>query len=448
MRFIVQLVLCIVLLGAGVAGFILLKDGKLPTSDSTAQQPATDQDSASSESAQDPTTDSSGSNAEAQTPAQSAKPWPVAIETINKTATSPTVGMFGVVETPRETSLTAAVNADVVDVNVLEGKRVGKGQALVELDATDIRLNIAQRKAELAEVDASVAAEQRRHEANIESLEAEQELLRLSKNQLERYSKLAQRQIGTKAAADDAARVVKQQELAITNRRNAIDDHTTTIATLDARRARAQAQLAQSERNLDRTLITAPFGGVVTAVAVSPGDRVRSGEPLVTLYDTDFVEVRAQIPNRHVSTVQKALADGVEITARGSIEEATTDLRLDRLAAVAKAGSGGVEALLRVTGDSAPGLGRTINILLNLPAVPDAFSVPSAAIKDGCCVFVVRDNKLVRITTTRVGEIKTSGGGSRVLMTSEAIVNGDSLVVSQVPSARDGLVVEITAPTQ
>ncbi len=444
MKFIFQLLLCVVLLGAGVAGFLVLKNGKLPSRSDVIESPA---DDASGAQVANDESASAGAPA-AQSESKPVKPWPVAVENVVIAATSPTVGMFGTVETPRETNLTAAVNADVVDVNALEGQRVGKGEALVELDATDIRLNIAQRKAELAEIDANVAAQQRRYQANLESLEAERELLRLSQNQLERYSKLAKRQIGTRAAADDAARVVKQQELAITTRQNAIDDHATTMATFDARRARSQAQLAQSERDLDRTLITAPFAGVLTAVTVSPGDRVRSGEPLITLYDTDFVEVRAQIPNRHVATVQEALANGVTINATGTIQDTTTDLRLDRLAAVAKAGSGGVDALLRVTGGTAPGLGRTINVVLNLPPVANAFSTPGAAVVDGCCVFVVRDNKLVRISTTRVGEIKQVTGGSRVLMISDDIKDGDQIVVSQVPSARDGLVVQVTTSTE
>jgi len=231
-----------------------------------------------------------------------------------------------------------------------------------------------------------------------------------------------------------------------TNRQNAIDDHATTVATFDARRARAKAQLQQSERNLQRTLITAPFSGVVTSVAVSPGDRVLSSSPLVTLYDTDFVEVRAQIPNRHVPTVERALAAGQEISATGNIESATTRLRLDRLAAVARAGSGGVDALLRVVDDSPPSLGRTLNVVLDLPAIADAFTVPSGAIKNNNKIFVVRDNKLASITINRAGDVQTSDGSTRALVTSPDIVDGDRLVVSQVPSARDGMAVRIAAP--
>ena len=44
----------------------------------------------------------------------------------------------------------------------------------------------------------------------------------------------------------------------------------------------------------------APFNGRIVEVMVSPGRRTRVGDPLVDLFDTDALVLRAQLPARHL----------------------------------------------------------------------------------------------------------------------------------------------------
>ena len=60
-------------------------------------------------------------------------------------------------------------------VAVVEGDRVAKGQVLVRLDDRDARLQLLQREAELRQAEARIAAEQLRHEANLETLPRERQ---------------------------------------------------------------------------------------------------------------------------------------------------------------------------------------------------------------------------------------------------------------------------------
>ncbi|GIT24389.1 MAG: hypothetical protein CM1200mP41_04330 [Gammaproteobacteria bacterium] len=94
-----------------------------------------------------------------------------------------------------------------------------------------------------------------------------------------------------------------------------INDHNPRLAQLRARQQRAKALHDQVHNDLERTAVRALAPGKVTAIHVSPGDRVRAGDQLVDVFDTRLIEVRAQIPNRHLPTLRHGLSTGAAITA-------------------------------------------------------------------------------------------------------------------------------------
>lgn len=437
MKILIQILLCIVLLVAGFGGFKLLTGNK---PDGAAPQAA----SSKPGDAQSDTASASTKGADTTGPTK-ALPAPVAVVAISKASRSPAIALFGTVESPRESALSAALSADVIKVNVLEGRSVEAGAVLIELDPADIRLNIAAREAEIAEIAASLQAEQTRHQANLRSLESERELLRLSQEKLKRYTQLAEREIGTRAAADEAAREVQQQQLSITQRQNAINEHVSNVGSLDARRSRLDAQLEKDRRDLERTQIRAPVSGVVTEVRTSPGNRVRSGEILLTLYDREFVEVRAQIPNRYLPVIEQALETGSIIKASSEFEGRSMTLELDRFAAKTRSGTGGVDALLRIVAGQQPQLGRTLDLELELPAIENSFEIPATAFRDEREVIVVRDSKIEFLPVTRVGR---SAGSGNWLVTSPDLTENDIVVVSPLPGVRAGLEVSVSGKGQ
>ena len=131
---------------------------------------------------------------------------------------------------------------------------------------------------------------------------------------LKRAERLAKTQTGTQARVDEAQRALRLQALALTNRQRAVNDHTPRLAQLDARLNRSKAVRDQVRRDLQRSELTAPFDGRITAVHVSPGDRVRPGDQLIDLFDTYFVELRTQVPNRYLPTLRQALNHGSSLS--------------------------------------------------------------------------------------------------------------------------------------
>lgn len=432
LRHIAGFALCLAL---GVGGFILFKN----SSDRGDASASTAESTAESTAAQ--TNGDTESGTETSPPATSAIP--VSVLIANKQTLSPELTLYGVVESPRQSNLSAAVNADVVAVEVFEGSQVDSGSVMIKLDTTDLELVQAQRRADVAEIQANIDSQKRNHQANLESLGKEQELLELYRRALSRAQKLASSRVGSEAAIDDSLRLVQQQELSLTSRQRAIDEHESANAVLDARLARALAALNQSERDVGRALITAPFNGRVTDVSVSPGNRVRTGDILMSMYDTRYVEARAQLPSRYVQSFQNSLSAGADIQAQGQIEGQQHSLSMDRMGGRIQSGSGSLDALFRFDGENPPQLGRTISLTVKLPPVSNVISLPNTAVRNGDRVYRVIENRLESVNVRRIGEFSNAQGESRIIIKSDQLLDNDRIIVSQLTNAIDGMTVQV-----
>ena len=372
--------------------------------------------------------------------------WPVSVEAVRPGRYSPTLVLYGRLESRWSTRLTAGIDADVVEVPVVEGEAVADGQLLVLLDDRDARLQLAQREAELAQAEARVRSEISRHQANVESLPREQSLVALARSEVARLQDLVDSRAGAQSALDTARQAAERQAIALAARRQLVDEHEARLAEVEAARARAEALRDQARLEVERARVTAPFDGRITTVEVSPGRRVRTGDPLVRLFATEALLVRAQVPSRHLATVRAALDAGVDLVARGEVDGRPLQARLRGLAGEAAAATGGVDALFDVIGgDVQLSEGRFVALRLALPARDGLVSLPHEAIYGTDRVYVVDPAGRMRSRTVRrVGEWFGPDGESRVLVEAPALAPGDRVVSTQLPNAIDGLLVQVS----
>lgn len=370
--------------------------------------------------------------------------WPVEAATVEFKELAPTVRLYGRIESPRESRLRAALAADVVSSSVLVGQAVKQGQSLIQLDDSDARLTLAQREADLAEIQAQIKSENNRHATDMALLRQDEQLLALAQTSLDRAMKLAETQSGSQANVDSALEAVARQTLALTIRQNTIEDHPARLAQLRARLKRAEAMRDQATQNLERTQITAPFDGRVTEVHVSPGDRTHPGEPLVSLFDMDYTEVRAQIPNRYLTKLRNSLRQKDRIRASTTMDGVDVPLTLVRLAGKIESGDGGVDGFFQLPPDHpALELGRTLAILVTLPAEEGVFALPVTAVYGADAAYRIKDSRLERVRLQRVGEYRNGEWGSWSLFRSDDLKPGDVILTGQLPNAVEGLRVEV-----
>lgn len=369
------------------------------------------------------------------------KEWPVSVELVKRQSLSPAIQLYGRVESPREAQLSSAVTADVVEVLTLEGELVSQGAVLAHLDDHDVRNVIAQHDAELADLRAQIKSEDQRYASDMEALKFENRMLSLANRSLERARKLADTKVGTQSGVDDASNRLQQNALAVSNRKRSIADHDARKAQLEARLKRAQVLRDQAERDLERTLIKAPFDGRVTNVKVSPGNRVRSGDVLIEMFDTALLEIRVQIPTRQLVAVRNGWQSSEEISGVATLDGRLIPVMLQRLGG--RVEQGGVVAFFRLKNDNTKlELGRTLALEIDLPEVNDVISVPYEAVYGNDVVYKIVEGRLVSVMVERMGELSNE----RLLVRNDGLKEGDQIVVSQLPGAVEGLRVKPVSP--
>ena len=366
--------------------------------------------------------------------------WTVAAVAVEPGTVTPRLVLFARVDSPRITNLSSAVAADVVAVDVLEGQRASADDRLLALDDREVRLVLAQRDAEMARFEANLEHEMLRYRNDLAALEHEKALLEITRREVERARDLAERGVGSKASLDQARRDEERQILTVEQRKLAIREHDSRRKQIEAQLAQARAQRSRAMLDLDRTQVYPPFDGRITEVFVSPGDRVRPGDRLLTLYDTETVELRAQIPLRRLPVVRAALERGESLSARAVVDGREIRAVLHRLTALVDRGSGGADALFRVTeGNAWLQIGRTVEIILDLPPVRDAVTVPRGALYGTDRVFVIDGERMRSVDVERLGETRSGDGDDRLILRSPYLEASDRLIVTHLPNAINGL---------
>jgi HlyD family secretion protein len=377
------------------------------------------------------------------------KSWMVAVMPAKLQALSPQISIYGKVESPYVTKLTAAINADVKTVTSKEGQSVSKGQVLVQLHGDDYLLQLKQRKAEASEIDAQINSELDRHDSNLQALEHEKSLLNLASKRMERAQSLKRENLSTQSLIDEAEQVVVTQQLVVNARMLAIKDHDARLAQLKARAIKADALRGIAALNVKRSKIVAPFSGKITQVNVSPGDRVKVGDPIIELYDHTTLEIRAQIPTQHESTIHRALSENTPLIGTALLNQQTIPVTLDRVSGKISQGSGGLDGLFRVdTLNEHLQLGRTLELKLSLPIIENLVALPREAIYGSNRIYLLVDNRLSALLVERIGEIQYEKNINFVLIKSADLKPGDSIVTTQLPNAIDGLLVKVAINSQ
>jgi RND family efflux transporter MFP subunit len=239
----------------------------------------------------------------------------------------------------------AALSADtpgrIVELNVEEGMRVPKGfvvarlyadeyQAALEVAAADVAAARSTLEREVAARDTAAADRDRlaaavdAASAAITEAEAERKLWTL---QLQRYRDMVASGAENQRALDEAeatfAATVARVESAIANRASAVAEKAQADARVKEQEsliavARAGVTLREAARDqaaatLDKTIIRAPFDGIVVlkdaevGEVVSPNVQVGANArgSVATMVDFESLEIQAEVPEATIARVEQ-----------------------------------------------------------------------------------------------------------------------------------------------
>lgn len=194
-------------------------------------------------------------------------PAPVVVAEAKRDLFSATLWVSGTVVSKNDARIAAETDGRinwVADV----GARISEGEPIAQIDATDLRLQLADSEAQLGSLHSQ---------------------LKYQDSSLKRLQQLATSNNASATQLDEA-----QSQLDIT-RQNI---------------KRAEVSIAQIKRRISQTAVLAPFPGIVAERLIRTGEFVSRGLPVARLVDTEHREIRAQAP----LSVASWMRDGMEVT--------------------------------------------------------------------------------------------------------------------------------------
>ena len=220
-----------------------------------------------------------------------------------------------------------------------------------------------------------------------------------------------------------------------------------SIAEAEARLMRAQADLKLAELRLERTNISLPYDGRVTASdvevgeLVGPADRVdRPTSRLGIVYRTEALQVAVPIELRDLEYLDPVIGRSARVVG----EMAGWEARVERVSSVVAPRTRLASVFLKFAEDahpdSLPAPGSFVEVDIAGPVHDDVYVLPESVVQERDSLWVVRDGRLSALAPETVG--RTAEG-----WVVQAFDAGEGVVVGVLPGAREGLAVELAAPS-
>ncbi|HEY2007411.1 MAG TPA: HlyD family secretion protein [Rhizomicrobium sp.] len=201
----------------------------------------------------------------------------------------------------RQVGISTDVSGIVSEVDVTDNQHVVAGQVLYRLDARQFRIALQNAKANLALVALNLASLRKNYGELVSDSTAQVAQVQFDQATYERYDRLVAANAIAKQTYDQARftlqtdmsklaalRQQAQAQLAVLN-----GDPNTPVAQLP-QYLQAEAQVHEAQRQLDDTVVRAPFSGTVTDVpSIAPGKYLAASTTAFYLVDADHVWIDA-----------------------------------------------------------------------------------------------------------------------------------------------------------
>jgi membrane fusion protein (multidrug efflux system) len=201
----------------------------------------------------------------------------------------------------RQVGISTDVAGIVSQVEVTDNQHVAAGQVLYRLDPRQFRIALDNAKANLAQVALNLASMKKNYSQMLSDAAAQQSQVELDQANYDRYRSLLSSNAIAKLVYDQARftlqtdtsklaalRQQAQAQLALLN-----GDPNTPVVQLP-QYMQAEAQVQETQRQLDDAVVRAPFSGTVTQVpSIAPGKYLAASTTAFFLVDADHVWIDA-----------------------------------------------------------------------------------------------------------------------------------------------------------
>jgi membrane fusion protein (multidrug efflux system) len=220
------------------------------------------------------------------------------------------------------------VSGTVADVDVRDNQHVAAGQVLYRLDPLQFQIALARTEANRAQMALTLQAMQRDYGRMLTEAAAEQAQVALDRTNFERAGRLLANGVESRAdydraryrLQDDESQLAALKEQASVQLARLDGDPNLPVARLP-QYMQAQAQVAEAQRELNHTVVRAPFAGLVTDVpAIAPGKYLPASTTAFYLVDNQHVWVDAMPKETQLAYVRSGQPATVTVDTYPNVE--------------------------------------------------------------------------------------------------------------------------------
>lgn len=224
----------------------------------------------------------------------------------------PLLQISGEVIPVQDSQLSAAIAGQITNITVTVGQRVNKGDLLVALDDTSVRLAMEQAESDLlaARLNLEKARSLEYQSARRDSVEDQQDLAQ-AEDDLKRLMSLNEAGAASGQELENAQRAVATAQERAEASRLLLESYTaggTNLALLENQVHTRELALQQARLNLDNYLLIAPFPGTVLEIQTEEGERVTVGQKLVRLGAGSGLEVKINPDQQYKDMISPGMA--------------------------------------------------------------------------------------------------------------------------------------------
>lgn len=326
------------------------------------------------------------------------KPRSVSIAVVESHNLPIVVNSVGRLVPNREVVLSSQVSGIVQAYSVDTGDAVTANKMVVALDPTDYQLGLSEARANLLAAKARYAA---------------------AKNAFRRAKNLLPENVITPEVYDKIEAEYKATQAVV---------------------SQAEAMVDIKRRRLDKTVITAPFDGLVTRRLVETGQNINIGDPVMAIADMQSMRVKIHINEQDYVYLDKDDAVTVLVEA---YPDASFPGQVDRIGVKADPHTNTFEVEILVANpDLVFKAGLTAAVNITIDEIEDAIMIPQNCIlfrKNRQEVFLVADGNRAAVREVKMG--RADGSLVRIV---KGLTPGDKLVTTGSQYLKDGDSVVIT----
>lgn len=387
----------------------------------------------------------------------------VETEVIAERQVVPVISGFGRVKPKASWSAISEVTGRIIyrHPNLERGKQLAKDTVLLKIDPVDYQLKLAQARSNLASAEAEKQGIELQIQQSENTLAIERERLDLQRKEFARKEKLGKQGSLSRSTLEAERSKLLQQEQKVQELTTKVSQAPNDLAVSEARIEVSRSQVEEAQRLLEKTEIVLPFDARIAEVNAEREQVINSRDMLVQAYQIGKLEIPAQFSMSDMREfaahmpldslpARKGVPDIGQLQLDADIRLYLSDNTYRWQGKVT-----GVGESIDVQGNSLtliieteqdwdkiplrtqPPLMNDMFVEVNVQGMPvSAITVP-ARVLSGKEVFVAEQGVLRR------REVKTSLTTSEGIIVDAGLQAGESLIVSAVYPAVDGMPVRI-----